>query len=126
MKKILIVDDELYIRQIYFRLLLESGYSVCWAKDATQATNIIIRESIDLILLDIKMPGIDGRVMFDIIRQYNPSLKVIVSSVYPIEKQKKMIPSGVDYYFDKSEGPFCLLEKVKACLSTMDHCEVYS
>jgi DNA-binding NtrC family response regulator len=111
MKKVLIIDDEERIRDIYVRLFVQAGIIVRRAKDAQQATNILIREEIDLILLDIKMPEVDGRTMFEIIEEYNPKAKVIVSSVYPIEKQRRLVPRALDYY-DKSEGPLKLLEKV--------------
>lgn len=111
MRKILIIDDEDRIRDIYCRLFVQAGIVVRRAKNAVEATNLMIREDMDLILLDLKMSVIDGRTMFDVIREYNPSQKVIVSSVYPVEKQRELIPSAVDYY-DKSEGPVKLLEKV--------------
>ena len=111
MKKILIIDDEDRIRDIYSRLFVQAGIIVRRAKNATEATNIMIREDIDLILLDIKMDGIDGKALFDFIKEYNPEGKVIISSVYPIEKQRRLIPLALDYY-DKSEGPVTLLEKV--------------
>ncbi|MBL8013200.1 MAG: response regulator [Candidatus Omnitrophica bacterium] len=111
MRKILIIDDEDRIRDIYCRLFVQAGIVVRRAKNAVEATNMMIREDMDLILLDLKMSVVDGRTMFDVIREYNPSQKVIVSSVYPVEKQRELIPSAVDYY-DKSEGPVKLLEKV--------------
>jgi two-component system response regulator FlrC len=110
-KKILIIDDEDRIRDIYARLFVQAGIIVRRAKNATEATNIIIREDIDLILLDINMGGIDGKTIFDVIKEYNPEGKIIISSVYPVEKQRKLIPRALDYY-DKSEGPVTLLEKV--------------
>ena len=111
MKKILIIDDEDRIRDIYLRLFVHAGIVVRRAKDARQATNIIIREDIDLILLDIKMPVINGRTMYEIIEEYNPKAKVIISSVYPIDKQRMLVPHASGYY-DKSEGPLKLLEMV--------------
>ena len=111
MKKVLIIDDEDRIRDIYSRLFVQAGIIVRRAKNATEATNIMIREDIDLILLDLRMAVVDGRTMFDIIKEYDPHGKVIVSSVYPIEKQRELIPSALDYY-DKSDGPLKLLEKV--------------
>lgn len=111
MRKILIIDDEDRIRDIYCRLFVQAGIVVRRAKNAVEATNLMIREDMDLILLDLKMSVIDGRTMFDVIQEYNPAQKVIVSSVYPVEKQREIIPSAVDYY-DKSEGPVKLLEKV--------------
>ena len=110
-RKILIIDDEPRIRSIYIRMLEEAGLIARWGNNAHEATGILIREKIDLILLDINMPGIEGKTMFDIIQEYDPSLKVIVASVYPIHVQKMMIPQAYDYY-DKSYGPFLLLDKI--------------
>ena len=111
MRKLLIIDDEDKIRDIYCRLFVQAGIIVRRAKNAVEATNIMIREDMDLILLDIKMSMIDGCTMFDVIKEYNPDLRVIVSSVYPVEKQRELIPQALDYY-DKSDGPVKLLEKV--------------
>ncbi len=111
MKKILVVDDEKRIRDIYIRLLVESGFIVRQAASAQEATNILIREPIELVLLDIKIPKINGKEIFEILKEYNPRIKVIIASVYPIEKQKQVIPQATDYY-DKSHGPFMLLDKI--------------
>lgn len=111
MKKILIIDDEDRIRDIYSRLFVQAGIIVRRAKNATEATNIMIREDIDLVLLDVRMAVVDGRTMFDIIKEYDPLGKVIISSVYPVEKQRELIPKALDYY-DKSDGPIKLLEMV--------------
>lgn len=110
-KKILIVDDEPRIRDIHIRLCVEAGLVVRWALNAQEATNIMVREQIDLILLDIAMPGIDGKTIFEIIQEYDPTLKVIVTSVYPMHVQKQMIPQAYDYY-DKSHGPSLILSKI--------------
>ncbi len=111
MKKVLIVDDERRIREIYVQLLQAMGLTVLSASDAREATNIIIREPVDLVLLDINMPYVDGKQMFDMINEYNPNLRVIVSSIYPPEQQKRLIPCATDYY-DKSQGLFFLVEKI--------------
>src|SRR5690349_20499351 len=98
MKKVLIIDDEKRIIAIYVRMFVSAGFIVRHAHDAQSATNIIIREDIHLILLDVRMPLIDGLQMFDIIKEYNPQAKVIVSSVYPIDQQKQMSHMAIDYY----------------------------
>lgn len=121
MKKILIIDDEERIRDIYVRMFVPEGIIVRRAADATEAINILIREAIDLILLDIGMPQIGGRTAFEILKEYDPQARIIISSVYPIEKQKTMIP-GAEDYFDKSEGPIWLLKKVLDALKR-DSCE---
>ena len=117
-KRILVIDDEMQIRKIYVRLFQAIGsrvFEVIEAANATEATNYLIREHFDVVLLDIKMPGVNGLEMFEVIKEYNPKLKVIVASVYPIEIQKNVIPYAEDYY-DKSQGPFKLIEKVASTL----------
>ena len=115
MKRVLIIDDEERIRMLYTKLFVTAGILVRQAGDARQATNIMIREDLDLVILDIKMPGVDGKTMHEIIKEYNPALKVIISSVYPVDKQKAIIPCAWGYY-DKSQGPVVLLEKISKVL----------
>jgi len=115
MKKILIVDDEEKIRKIYKDLLIDKGYYVIEAANANIANEELLREEIDLVLLDIKMPKIDGGVMYDVIRMFHRKCKVIVTSVYPLDEQMKIIPEAEGYH-DKSEGTEVLLAKVKILL----------
>ncbi len=115
-KRILVIDDEEAIRKIYSRLFQAVGsttFDVVTTSNAVEAANFLIRAPgpIDLVLLDIKIPNIDGREIFEIIREYDPNIKIIVASVYPIDKQREMLPQAADYY-DKSEGALKLLEKV--------------
>lgn len=118
-KKILIIDDEEKIRKIYKQILSKAAkdrFEILEAASAREATNILIRQHVDLVLLDINMPEENGKVMFEVIKEYNPQLKVIVASVYPIHEQKHMIIGAIDY-FDKSEGPLKLLEKINNTFS---------
>jgi DNA-binding response OmpR family regulator len=110
-KKILIVDDEIRIRQMYMRMFAEAGFAVRGAGDARDTVSALLREDFDLILLDINMPIIDGKSVFAVIREHDPDVKVIISSVYPIDRQRSLIPLAQDYY-DKSQGPLVLLDKV--------------
>jgi CheY-like chemotaxis protein len=118
MKTVLIIDDEEKIRDIYVRVFQALGSRVCrvlQAPDAVAATNTLIREKIDLVLLDIMMPTIDGRIMFDVIKEYGPEIDVVIASVFPVERQRVLFPYAKDY-FDKSEGPFVLLDKLTSIL----------
>jgi len=117
-KHVLVIDDEDQIRGIYRRMFSAIGLDtihVFEAKDATQAVNVMIRRKLDLVLLDINVPELNGQEIYEIIQEFDPKLKVIVASVHPIDEQKKMIPFAKDYY-DKSQGPFKLLEKVTSAL----------
>lgn len=115
MKRILIIDDEHRIGQSYTVLLSEEGFEVRHASSAQEATNFLIREHFDLVLLDIKLPEVDGKVIYDVIREYDRHMKVIVSSVYPIEEQIQSI-LGACAYHNKSQGVDVLVAKIKEAL----------
>lgn len=66
-KKILIVDDETVIRDILCRILSERGYQVESASSGTEGLEKIDISQYDIYLLDIKMPGVDGMDMYEII-----------------------------------------------------------
>src|SRR3989338_8867090 len=119
MKRILIIDDERRIGQSYTVLLTEEGFEVKHASSAQEATNLLIREHFDLVLLDINMPGVDGKVMYEIVREYDRNMKVIVSSVYPIEEQVQSI-LGASAYHNKSQGVDILVAKIKEVLDGGD------
>lgn len=63
-KKILIVDDEIGIRELLSEILLDEGYAVMTAPDAQAAWEVRNREDLDLILLDIWMPDVDGFTLY--------------------------------------------------------------
>jgi two-component system KDP operon response regulator KdpE len=115
MKRILIVDDERRIGQSYTILLTEEGFEVKHASNAQDATNLLIREHFDLVLLDINMPEVDGKAMYEVIREFDRNMKVIVSSVYPIEEQVQSI-LGACAYHNKSQGVDILVTKIKEAL----------
>ncbi len=117
-KRVLVIDDEGKIRHLYDKLFKAVGrhvFKIIEAANAEDATEILIRGGIDLVLLDINMPGINGQVMYEVIKEYNPHAKVIIASVYPVVKQRFMVPDAFDYY-DKSQGLLHLLEKVSNAL----------
>ena len=113
MNIILIVDDEERFREQYKKMLTNEGHKVFEASCAADARDILKYESIDLILLDINMPDVDGTILDDIIQAFHKNIRVIVSSVLPVYEQKARVPNAFDY-FDKSEGLAVLLDKVKA------------
>ncbi|MDI6759043.1 MAG: hypothetical protein QMD94_05175 [Candidatus Omnitrophota bacterium] len=72
-----------------------------------------------MTLLDINMPEIDGKVMYEVIREYDRNMKIIVSSVYPIEEQVQSI-LGASAYHNKSQGVDILVAKIKEVLNDED------
>ena len=112
MKTILIVDDELRITSLYSALLSDEGYKVYAANSASEAYGFIKNNRVDLILLDINMPKAGGGELYEVLRLFNCTVKVIVTSVCTPYEQKKIIKGAADYY-DKSEGIDLLLYKIK-------------
>ncbi len=115
MYKILIVDDEERIRRTFIRLLEGRGYYTLAASNAAEAKDIIVKKNVDLILLDINMGEVDGDIFFEVAHAFHPHIKIIVSSVYPLEEQHELI-QGADDYYDKSESLSFLLKKINKAL----------
>ncbi|MGA2159279.1 MAG: PAS domain S-box protein [Dehalococcoidia bacterium] len=71
-KKILVVDDEMVIRDILVRILSDKGYKVESAASGAEGLEKIVNTQYDVYLLDIKMPGVDGRDMYEAINEKFP------------------------------------------------------
>ena len=116
MSSILVVDDEKKIRNIYRDLLTHEGYRVIEAEDGEAATMALLANpDIDLVLLDLCMPVVDGPAFYDVLRLFNPSIKVIVTSAYSLEDQKSLVREA-DEYYEKSQDTDSLLQKVRKVL----------
>ena len=117
MPKTLIVDDEAKVRSLYKRLLVAESFTVLEAENGKQAGSILSQHTdIDLVLLDIRLPIVSGAALFGLIKLHNPQAKVIVTSVYPLDDQRRVI-NQADGYHDKSEGTDILLSRIKNVLS---------
>lgn len=114
--RILIIDDEARIRHIYTMFFREEGFEAMAAENYITAISLLTREFFDLVLLDIKMPGIDVREMYRIIKEFDSRAKIIISSVFSIEDQKQYI-QGASAYHDKAQGISALIAKVKEALN---------
>ncbi len=115
-QKILIIDDDKGLRQIFVRYLSAHGFEVLEASNGGEALSNFSQEAIDVILLDIRMPAVDGQELMPALKASHPDAKVIISSCHSLESQKKMIGNAEDY-FDKSAGCSALLSKIRAIAS---------
>ena len=113
MRTILLVDDEVAMRRKYRTFLREQGFTVIVAPNALSVANILMCESsrLDLIILDINIPEVDGRDIYDIIKEYAPNIPILVSSVIPLQDQKLKIPRAAGY-FNKADSDEAFLAKV--------------
>ena len=98
----LIVDDEELYRRALERILTRVGHNVITARDATEALVAIAEHSIDLVLSDIQMPGINGLELVRQIREIDPDLPCIVITGYgSAEQSVEALRAGAFWYLEK-------------------------
>jgi CheY-like chemotaxis protein len=105
---ILCVDDEHISLLVRSRVLEKAGYEVIPASSAKQALEILNSHSVDLVLTDLLMPGMNGAELAHKVKQQRPDLPVILFSGV------NEVPDGssADVFLSKLEGPVYLCEKV--------------
>ena len=113
---ILIADDEKLIRNVLKEYLLVENYHVFKSKDGKEALDIIKNNCIDLILLDIMMPNMDGFSALKEIKKEN-NIPVIVLSARKEEYDKLLgFDLGIDDYITKPFSPKEVMARIKAVL----------
>ncbi len=115
-RKVLVVDDEENIRLLFKEELEEEGYEVDTASNGLEALEKVKATSFDIIVLDIKMPVMDGIQALNAIKNTNKDQPVILCSAYGEFKQD--LSSWVsDGYVVKSADTRELKETIKEILS---------
>lgn len=112
--KILVIDDEESMRIGCDQALSEEGYAVKSAEDGRQGLMMAREESFDAIILDLKMPGLDGMAVLEKLREDDPNAVVIVITGYPtIESAVEAMKRGAHDFLPKPFTPEALLAIVK-------------
>lgn len=124
---ILVVDDEILIRNVIKEYLLNEGYKVLEAEDGFDALRVLSDNKVNLIVLDIMMPKMDGFTCLSEIRK-TKNIPVIMLSARKEETDKlNSFDLGVDDYVTKPFSPKELVARVKAHLKrTTTNEEVYT
>lgn len=99
--KILIVDDEENIRFLYEQELLDEGYEIILARDGKECLEMVKQQAPDLIILDIRMPRMDGLEAIGKIIEINKDIPIIINSAYSTYKDDFM-SWAADAYVVKS------------------------
>lgn len=103
---ILIVDDEDSVRDSLYNWFIEDGYLVNTAEDAKRALTILESESYDIILADIKMPGMDGLEMLRRIKALNHEAIVIIMTAFAtVDTAVQALKDGAFDYVTKPFDP---------------------
>ncbi len=84
-EKILIVDDEKNMRGTLAEILADEGYEVATAATGEEAVSLCRKESFGVVLMDVRMPGMDGVEAFRMIRRHQEGVRVILMSAYSVE-----------------------------------------
>lgn len=122
--KILVVDDEMLIRNVINEYLKKEGFEYIEAENGEQAINIIKKENIDLIIMDIMMPRLDGFSAAKEIKKIK-DIPIIMLSARKEEYDKLAgFDLGIDDYVTKPFSPKELMARVKAVLSRIQTKEI--
>ena len=113
---ILVVDDEEHARRLLRLILEEANYNVITAGSGQEAFEEVSAKDISLVLLDIKMPGMDGFQTLELIRGKTDIPVIMVSGIGRIESVNTSIDLGADDYIKKPFRSAELVARVEAKL----------
>jgi DNA-binding NtrC family response regulator len=117
MNKILVVDDELSIRES-FTLILEGKYQVTTAASGEAALKHVADQAIDLAYLDVRMPGLDGLETLQRLKAIDPALEVVmVTAVNDVRKASEAIQLGARDYLIKPFDVEAILRMTERIIS---------
>lgn len=112
---ILCVDDETTGLSVRKMTLESQGYRVLTAENGPDGLAIFSAEPIDLVVLDYKMPGMNGDVVADRMKQLKPFIPILMLSAY-VDLPKETL-ALVDRHLTKGDGPLILLKAVTELLT---------
>src|SRR3954454_15920575 len=116
--RILIVDDEATIRLTLGTLLKRTGYEVTSAENGHEAVELLEQQRFDLMLVDLKMPEMDGMQVVAAARQRQSDLAIIVLTGHgSLETAVEGLHQGVFDYLLKTTEPAQVIERVKVGLA---------
>lgn len=117
MINILIVEDDINTRKLMNTVIKQAGYMTFTAKDGIEALDVFDKEHIDLVVLDVMMPNMDGYEFTTSLRECNFQLPILMVSAKQLpEDKKKGFLVGTDDYMSKPVDEEEMLLRIKALL----------
>lgn len=115
--KVLIADDEEVVRLSFLRILASTECSVQAVLDGSEALQAMERQPFDVVLLDLRMPGIDGMSVLKTIKEKWPASEVVVITGYPsVDTAKEAVRLGAHDYLAKPVGPQEVIDATSAAI----------
>ncbi|AVK83700.1 DNA-binding response regulator [Lysinibacillus sp. B2A1] len=117
MTKLLVVDDDVHIRELVKIFLQNEGLEVIEAVDGVDALSKLASEKVDMVVMDIMMPNMDGWTLCEEIRSFNTDLPILMLTAKGETSQKvRGFHLGTDDYLVKPFEPAELIVRVKSIL----------
>jgi len=115
--RILLVDDDLVFRESTAELLRQDGYDLVTAADGATAGELLARGGVDLVLLDLRMPGLDGIALTEVLRRRGERVPVLMISGFgTVDAAVRALHQGADDFLTKPVEPALLSERVARLL----------
>lgn len=124
-KNILIIEDETRIRFLLRDYFLKENFNIIEASDGDEGLNCFISNKIDIVILDIMMPKVDGITVLEMIRKVSTVPVILLTAKGQEEDKLFGYEMGADDYITKPFSPKILIAKVKALLKRTSE-DVYS
>ena len=122
-KTILVIDDEEMIRDIAHDMLNHLGYDIILAADGESAVELFKEKNhfIDLVLVDLIMPRMNGMICLQKLKEINKGVPVIVASGFPdVSKKRAVLEMGAHGYLEKPYNIKTLKEICSNALESVD------
>jgi two-component system NtrC family response regulator len=100
--KILVIDDDESLRRVLEYNLAQEGYAVLTASSGEQGLDLLRKEGADLVVTDVRMPGMDGLQVLEGVRKVDPNVQVIILTAFgTIEMAVEAMKAGAFHYISK-------------------------
>jgi len=113
-KKVLVVDDDMAVRDFLHRFLSKEGFLVKLVMSGESAIKVLKENDFDVVFLDVRMPFVDGIMVYKEVKKGGPDLKFVLMSGYAVEDLIKDILSQDNVFYIKK--PFDI-EQLKEIIS---------
>lgn len=118
---VFLIDDDDMVADVSEMILKKSGYNVVIAKSGKEAIEVYKEnhKRIDMVILDMILPDVDGGDTFDRLKKINPGIKVLLASGYDLDYQgRDIMERGCDGFIQKPFNMNEMLEKIRGILTS--------